>query len=82
MDTAFYLNHLSSFRGTLYFAEVIPLLEDSCEPCPMGLKFLLVKVLSFAVLVLEHFNCLVAQLHFEVRKGATPVDPAQYLTGG
>ncbi len=22
------------------------------------------------------------QLHFEVRKGATPVDPAQYLTGG
>ena len=22
------------------------------------------------------------QLHFEVRKGATPVDPTQYLTGG
>ena len=22
------------------------------------------------------------QLHFEIRKGATPVDPTQYLTGG
>ncbi|MEA2929004.1 MAG: hypothetical protein QOG38_1432 [Hyphomicrobiales bacterium] len=27
-------------------------------------------------------NVTAPQLHFEVRKGATPVDPAQYLTGG
>jgi murein DD-endopeptidase MepM/ murein hydrolase activator NlpD len=27
-------------------------------------------------------NVTSPQLHFEVRKGATPVDPAQYLTGG
>jgi len=27
-------------------------------------------------------NVTSPQLHFEVRRGATPVDPAQYLTGG
>ena len=27
-------------------------------------------------------NVTSPQLHFEVRKGATPVDPTQYLTGG
>ena len=27
-------------------------------------------------------NVASPQLHFEVRKGATPVDPTQYLTGG
>jgi len=27
-------------------------------------------------------NVTAPQLHFEVRKGATPVDPMQYLQGG
>ena len=27
-------------------------------------------------------NVASPQLHFEVRRGATPVDPSQYLTGG
>ena len=27
-------------------------------------------------------NVTAPQLHFEIRKGSTPVDPTQYLTGG